>query len=88
MELGSALNILEKFGKLSGLNLNLGKREGFWLGKDKALQSHSRYFGINWPEQLRCLGIYLGYNNQLIGKKKNFDKKVDEIEVILSKWDN
>ena len=61
LELGSALNILEKFGKLSGLKLNLGKCEGFWLSKDKALQSHSRCFGIKWPEQLRCLGIYLGY---------------------------
>ena len=30
LELGSALNILEKFGKLSGLKLNLGKCEGFW----------------------------------------------------------
>ena len=85
LELGSALNILEKFGKLSGLKLNLGKCEGFWLGKDKALQSHSRCFGIKWPEQLRCLGIYLGYNNQL-NDKKNFDDKVEEIERILSKW--
>ena len=84
MELGSALNILKKFGKLSGLNLNLGKCEGFWLGKDKALQSYSRYFGIKWPEQLRCLGIYLGYSNQL-NDKKNFDEKVDEIEDILNK---
>ena len=84
LELGSALNILEKFGKLSGLKLNLGKCEGFWLGKDKALQSHSRCFGIKWPEQLRCLGIYLGYNNQL-NDKKNFDDKVEEIERILSK---
>ena len=46
LELGSALNILEKFGKLSGLKLNLGKCEGFWLGKDKALQSRGRCFGI------------------------------------------
>ena len=46
LELGSALNILEKFGELSGLKLNLGKCEGFWLGKGKALQSHSRCFGI------------------------------------------
>ena len=87
MELASTLNILKKFGKLFGLNLHLGKCEGFWLGKDKALQSHSRYFGIKWPEQLRCRGIYLGYNNQL-NDKKNFDEKVDEIEDILSKWDS
>ena len=87
MELGSSLNILAQFGKLSGLNLNLGKCEGFWFGKDKALQSHSRHFGIKWPELLRCLGIYLGYNNQL-KDNENIDEKVDEIEDILSKWDN
>ena len=52
-----------------------------------ALQSHRRYFGIKWPEQLRYLGIYLGYNNQL-NAKKNYDEKVDEMEDILSNWDN
>ena len=61
--------------------------KGFGLVKTKALQSYSRYLGIKWPEQLRCLGIYLGYSNQL-NDKKNFDEKVDEIEDILSKWDN
>ena len=88
MELGSALNILEKFGKLSGLNLNLGKCGGFWLGKDKAQQSHSRYFGIKGPEQLRCLGIYLGYNYNQLNDKKDFDEKVDKTENILSEWNN
>ena len=34
----SALNILEIFGTLSGLKLNMEKCEGFWLGSDKALQ--------------------------------------------------
>ena len=32
-------------------------------------QDYSRYFGIKWPEQLRCLGIYLGYDDQLYDKK-------------------
>ena len=39
-ELCTALNILRQFGKISGLNLNLSKCEGLWLGKDKNRQKN------------------------------------------------
>ena len=34
-ELCAVINILDEFGKVSGLKLNLSKCEGLWLGKDK-----------------------------------------------------
>ena len=37
-EMCSALNILEIFGNLSGLTLNVEKCEGLWLGRSKHLQ--------------------------------------------------
>ena len=37
-ELCSALNILEIFGRMSGLILNIEKCEGLWLGRSKFLQ--------------------------------------------------
>ena len=85
-EVCSALNILKGFGQLSGLILNIDKCEGLWLGKDKNLQCHCNLFGIKWPEQFRCLGVYLGHNKQ-INDKKNFEEKVDCIEIILKKWE-
>ena len=83
----SALNILETFGTFSGLKLNIEKCEGFWLGTDKDLQLNCNLFGIKWPEQFRCLGIYLGHN-QKSNDMKNFDEKVDNIEDVLKKWKN
>ena len=80
-EFCSALNILEIFGSLSGLKLNMEKCEGFWLGSDKALQLNCNLFGIN----LFGLGIYLGHNQKLNDIKK-IDEKVDNIEDVLNKW--
>ena len=56
-EVCSELNLLTKFGEISGLKLNMEKREGFWLGRDKILQENCNLFGIKWPKQIRCLGI-------------------------------
>ena len=56
-EMCSALNILEIFGNLSGLILNVEKYENM-----KYLQLHCNVFGIKWPKQFRCLGIYLGHD--------------------------
>ena len=63
------------------------KCEGFWLGRDKVLQKNCNLFGIKWPEQFRCLGIYLGYNRQL-NDIRNWCEKLDDIEIILKKWQN
>jgi len=84
-ELGTAINLLNSFGKMSGLLLNISKCEGLWLGKFKNRQKRCNLFGIKWPEQIRCLGIYVGYD-----ERKNFEKnwsdKVSEVERILKCW--
>ena len=76
----------KKYGQLSGLLLNIKKCEALWLGKDKALQPGCTLFGIKWPEQIRCLGVYLGHNKQ-ISDLKNFEEKVNSIEAILKRWE-
>ena len=45
-ELCAVINILDKFGEVSGLKLNLSKCEGLWLGKDKGRQHQCTLFGI------------------------------------------
>ena len=86
-ELCTALSIINNFGKVSGLKMNLSKCEGLWLGKDKRKQSNCRLFGIKWPEQLRCLGIYVGH---LLDKNiiKNWVDKIEKVEEILKHWQN
>ena len=56
------LTILERYDQLSELLLNTGKCEALWLGKDKGLQPRCNLCGFKWPEQIRCLGVYLGHN--------------------------
>ena len=85
-EMCSALNILEIFGNLSGLILNVEKCEGLWLGRSKHLQLHCNLFGIKWPNQFRYLGIYLGHDKQL-NNNKNFNEKIDHIEDIQKRWE-
>ena len=53
-------------------------------GSDKTLQLSCNLFGIKWPEQFTCLGIYLG-QNQILNDIKQIDWKVDNIENVLSK---
>ncbi len=85
-EVCSAINILETFGQLSGLILNKDKCQGFWLGKDKLLQQNCTLFGIKWPYQFRCLGVYLGYDIER-NILKNFVEKVNSMELILKQWE-
>ena len=74
-EFCSALNILETFETFSGLKLNIENCEGFWLGSDKDLQLNCNLFGIKWPDQFRCLGIYLGHNQKSNDIKQNLIRK-------------
>ena len=52
---------IHHIGDVAGTKLNRSKCEGYWLGRDKLLQENCTLFGVKWPEQLRCLGVCLGY---------------------------
>ena len=60
-ELCTVLNLIGEYGKASGLKLNLSKCEGIWLGVYNMRQKDCKLFGIKWPDQNRCLCIYVGY---------------------------
>jgi len=84
-ELCTVLNVISEFGHLSGTKLNLSKSEGFWLGREKHKQLNCNLFGIKWPPVLRCLGIYVGYD-QALNEKFNWLYKLDKIDRLLSSW--
>ena len=80
-----ALNILKQFGKVSGLDLNVFKCEGLWLGRDKHKQENCTLYGIRWPRQFRCLGIFMGHDKEL-NEEKNFTEKIKLVEQVLNSW--
>ena len=65
--------------------MNLSKCEGLWLGQDKYRQKNCTLFGIRWPDQIRCLGIYVGYSADK-NIQMNWNCKIDKVENILESW--
>ena len=51
----------------------------------QCLRHHAPLFGINWPDQIRCLGIYVGYVNDK-NLKSNWSDKIDKIKRISANW--
>ena len=84
-ELCTVLNLISEYGKASGLTLNFSKCEGIWLGVDKTRQKDCKLFGIKWPDQNRCLGVYVGYSRDK-NLKRNWDEKIDKVKHILTSW--
>ncbi len=84
-ELCTVINLLNDYGNISGLELNIIKCEGLWLGRDKHKQANCNIFGIKWPDQIRCLGIYVG-NKEENNIEKNWMTKIEKMEEILQSW--
>ena len=78
------LEMLEKFIRCLGLELNKSKTEAMWLGswagrKDKP-------FGFRWPEvSTYPLGIHFT-NDSSTSDKSNFEKKLEDLQRILNAW--
>ena len=84
-EVCSVINLLDEFGKFSGTKLNMAKCEGLWLGKSKQNQHNCKLFGFKWPTVLRCLGVYLGYNEHSKAQL-NWTDKLNTVHFVLSLW--
>ena len=58
---------VERFGVISGLNLNREKCEAMWIGSKR--NSTEKPLDISWPrDAIRVLGIYVTYNEELLIK--------------------
>jgi len=79
-----SLKIIESFGKVSGLKLNMTKCIGIWLGKYR--DTNEKFEGIQFTnEPVKCLGIYIGHSheNQYL---LNWSKKIEKLKNVLSVW--
>ena len=85
-EMDRAIHIIDDFGLLAGMKLNLSKCEGLWLGSAKDRQANCSLYGIKWPtEPIRCLGIYIGHDHHA-NNVLNWDHRIDQIRNLLTSW--
>ena len=85
-ELCSAINILDNFGDVAGLRLNLKKCEGLQLGvKHHTPVPITQAFGIKWPQALKYLGIFIGNEDEILCPM-NWDDKLNKIKAVLQSW--
>ena len=83
-EVKIALNIIEQFGKFSGLKLNRNKTEGMWIGALK--QCKDIIEGINWSNKpIKALGVYFS-NNKEECELLNWSSKIETCEKLLRNW--
>ena len=85
-ELCSAFNILQNFGEVAGLRLNLKKCEGLRLGvKHHTPITIAKSFEIKWPQGLKYLGIFIS-NEDDIMRSLIWDDK--QRKRVISNWKN
>ena len=78
------LTLLQKFKKLSGLEINTTKTEGMWLSRWK--NETDMPFGFRWPQDpIKALGIFFSYDENKTNKL-NFAKKIQNLEKTLNSW--
>ena len=80
----NAMKLLNEFSKISGLNLNLHKCAGIWLGSFK--NNPHIYSGIRFTNHpIKCLGIYIETDYKAC-EELNWGKKLKEIEDLTLQW--
>ena len=80
----NSLNIVNNFGVISGLKLNVRKTKGIWLGKwSKNKTTPLQLQWVNKP--VKILGLYFSYDDNK-NKHFNFDLKVKKLQTKLDLW--
>jgi exonuclease III len=83
-DIDKAIDIVIKFGKFSGLTLNVSKTKVMLLGNlriEPCVKSNVQFSN----EAEKCLGIYVGHNENLL-EQKNWRDKIKKIEHMICTW--
>ena len=80
-EINTALKVITKFGKNSGLELNKSKTEGLFTGKLKLCTE--KIGSINWQQRpVKALGVYFG-TNKTECSNLNWNTKLEDCERVI-----
>lgn len=81
-----ALRVVNKFTRVSGLELNLQKTHGLILGETQLESDISKQ--ISWGEQVKILGIHFDINDyDEKDQKINFDPAIAKMRRVCASWD-
>ena len=79
-----ALKLVDEFGRLSGLTLNVKKSKAMWLGKWK--KNKSNPLNLKWMRgSVRILGVHVSYNERE-NNELNFHPKLRKMQTNLDIW--
>ncbi len=82
--LQKSLQVIEHFGRSSGLKLNTEKSEAFWIGSD--IDRKNKPCKIKWTKNyIKCLGVYCGPDSEG-AIKQNYEEKIKKIKIMLNIW--
>ena len=80
-----ALRELKRFSVVAGLELNIEKTVGLWLGKYKD-DNIKKFEGITFPDEpSKILGVYIG-QDKVACDIKNWEPKLNQIEKLTESW--
>ena len=81
--IGNVITAIERFGKTSGLMMNLKKSEGMWLGNTMPSDIDNN---IRWTDKpVKSLGIYFGKDKHVV-EELNWKPKISNIDRLLNSW--
>ncbi|KAL9964737.1 hypothetical protein ACROYT_G028417 [Oculina patagonica] len=79
-----ALCLINDFGSISGLKLNVKKTKALWLGKWR--NNNTTPLQLSWPrDPVKVLGIYFSYAEKA-NDNYNFNLKVRKLQTHLDMW--
>ncbi len=77
------VSLIERFGKLSGLNMNEKKTEAIWLGDDPPFKLPNNIQWSNKP--IKVLGVYVGWH-MIEADKLSISEKIVNIKRLMYSW--
>ena len=82
--LGSLLQVLKSFEKVSGLKIDISKSECMWIGESRNCKRE--IFGLKWPNRpIKYLGVYITYDyDEFI--KLNYKQRLKKMEKTANWW--
>ena len=84
VSLARALEIVNEFGKLAGLSLNVKKTKAIWLGK--WANNRNRPLCIKWfHTPVKILGVHFSYDKKG-NDELNFNHKIQKLQTKLDMW--
>ena len=83
----TCINVLEAFGKKSGLVLNADKSSALWLGREKrSKKKYMQHLGIQWnPDKIKVLGIWITCSVEEC-TRLNYEDKFYETKKLFQIW--